>query len=211
MEPRIETFPATKLIGKRLKMSFADNKTRALAHDLLAKIALVRHDADAAREQAALAHKADPKLALPAFVEGRLLYDQGSFADALPFFEQAIKEQKAAAAAPMPELHYYAGDTYGRLERYPEAEAQFAAELAAFPQNIRARAGLAMLYQATERTDAAAAAIADMLRITPTPESYALASRLWTMFGNRRQAEAVRADARRTFGDSARRSGSAAR
>jgi AraC family transcriptional regulator len=30
MEPRIETFPATKLVGKRKKISFADNKTSAL-------------------------------------------------------------------------------------------------------------------------------------------------------------------------------------
>ena len=36
-----------------------------------------------------------------------------------------------------------------------------------------------------------------MLRITPTPDSYALAARLYTMFGNRKQAEAVRAEARR--------------
>lgn len=189
----------------------ADGKTRAMAHDLLAKIALVRHDNDAAREEAALAQKADPKLPLTAFVEGRILYDQGKFAEALPFFEQALKAQKTAAAPPMAELHYYAGDTYGRLERYPEAEAQFAAELAAFPQNIRARAGLAMLYQATERFDTAATAIADMLRTTPTPESYALAARLWTMFGNRRQAEAVRADARRAFGDPGRHSGTGVR
>ena len=37
----------------------------------------------------------------------------------------------------------------------------------------------------------------DMLRITPTPESYALAARLHGMFGNRKQAEALRAEARR--------------
>jgi hypothetical protein len=36
-----------------------------------------------------------------------------------------------------------------------------------------------------------------MIRITPTPDSYALAARLYTMFGDRQQAEAVRADARR--------------
>ena len=188
-----------------------DRRTQAAAHELLAKIALARHDADAARAEATRAHQADPKLPLPAFVDARLLYDQGKFADALPFFEQALKEQRAAAGPPMSELHYYAGDTYGRLERYKEAEAEFAAELAAFPQNIRARAGLAMLYQATDRAAAASEAIADMLRTTPTPESYALASRLWTMFGDRRQADAVRADARRAFGGAARRSGAAGR
>ncbi|HEV8348519.1 MAG TPA: hypothetical protein VGQ16_18210, partial [Vicinamibacterales bacterium] len=47
-------------------------------------------------------------------------------------------------------------------------------------------------------------AIGDMLRVTPTPESYALAARLWTMFGNRQQADAVRAEARRAFADAPR-------
>ena len=97
----------------------------------------------------------------------------------------------------MTDLHFYTADTLGRLERYPEAEAEFLEELKYFPQNTRARAGLAMLYQANGRPEAAAKMIADMIRITPTPDSYALAARLYTMFGDRQQAEAVRADARR--------------
>jgi hypothetical protein len=43
-----------------------------------------------------------------------------------------------------------------------------------------------------------------MLRMTPTPDAYALASRLWTMFGNPQQANAVRAEARRAFAEPAR-------
>jgi hypothetical protein len=53
-----------------------------------------------------------------------------------------------------------------------------------------------MVYQATEQSDAAARIVAEMTRITPTPESYALAAKLYTMFGDRKQAEAVRALAR---------------
>jgi len=179
-------------------------RSRAAAHELLARIALARHDADAARTEADLARQADPKLPLPAYVNGRLLYDQGKFADALPLFEQAVAEQQKPGASRVSELHYYTGDTLGRLERYPDAETEFLAELRDFPQNIRARAGLAMLYQATGRPDEAASAIGDMTRVTPTPESYALASRLWTMFGNRQQADAVRAEARRAFAESPR-------
>jgi tetratricopeptide (TPR) repeat protein len=137
-------------------------------------------------------------------VDGRLLYDQGKFADALPFFEQAVAGAQKPGASRIGELHYYYGDTLGRLERYPEAEKAFVAELRDFPQNTRARAGLAMLYQATGRPDEAANAIGDMTRVTPTPESYALAARLWTMFGNRQQADAVRAEARRTFAEAQR-------
>jgi len=37
-----------------------------------------------------------------------------------------------------------------------------------------------------------------MLRISPTPEAYSLAARLWTTFGNPSQAAAVRAEAARS-------------
>jgi tetratricopeptide (TPR) repeat protein len=175
----------------------ADRRSRASAHEMLARIALVRHDAEAAREEATLAREADPTMPLPLYVEGRLLYDQGKYADALPLFIQAGAELKKPGAPQVAELHFYTADTLGRLERYPEAEAEFIAELKYFPHNTRARGGLAMLYQASGNPDAASKVLTDMLRATPTPESYALAARLYTMFGNHERAELVRAEARR--------------
>ena len=178
-----------------------DKRSRASAHEMLAKIALARHDTDAAREEATLAREADPTLPLPLYIEGRLLYDQGKYAEALPLFNQAIAELKKSGTLQITELHFYTGDTLGRLERYPEAEAEFALELKSFPHNTRARGGLAMLYQASGNPDAAAKTVADMLRVTPTPESYALAARLYTMFGDRARADEVRTEARRAFAD----------
>ncbi|MBZ5558865.1 MAG: sulfatase-like hydrolase/transferase [Acidobacteriia bacterium] len=185
-----------------------DVRSRVAAHELLARLALARHDADDARQEAQLAHEADPKLPIVPYIDARLLYDQGKFGDALPLFERALADQQSGGS-PLAELHYYAADTFGRLERYPDAEAQFTAELRDFPQNSRARGGLAMLYQANGQTDAANRAITDMIRVAPTPESYALAARLWTMFGDRQQADAIRADARRAFADTPRRAANA--
>jgi len=51
------------------------------------------------------------------------------------------------------------------------------------------------------RGDEAREGIAEMLRLVPTPDSYATAARIWTMFGNRQEAESVRAEARRAFGE----------
>ena len=175
-------------------------RLRASAHEVLANIALLRHDADAARDQAELAHQADRAVPMPAYIDGRLLYDQGKYADALPSFEQATAALRQSKDVHIPDLHFYTADTLGRLERYPEAEVQFLEELRYFPQNTRARAGLAMLYHTTGRADAATRAVADLMRITPTPDAYALAARLLTLFGSRQQAEAVRAEARHTFG-----------
>ena len=178
-----------------------DVRQQAAAHELLARIALQRKDADAARKEAALAHAADPSVPMGPYVDGRLLYDQGKYDEALPFFAQAEAALKKNGGLQIPDLHYYAGDSLGRLERYPEAEREFLDEIRYFPQNTRARAGLAMLYAATDRGDAAAKVIGDMMRLSPTPESYALAARLWTMFGNPKQADAIRAEARRTFAE----------
>jgi len=178
----------------------SDGKLRAAAHEVLANIALLRHEADVAREEADLAHQADPTLPMPAYIDARLLYDQGRYAEALPLLEQANAELRQSKGRQIPELHFYAGDTLVRLERFPEAEAQFVEELRYFPQNTRALAGLATLYHTTGRADDATRVIADLMRIAPTPEAYALAARLLTTFGNRQQADAVRAEARRVFG-----------
>jgi tetratricopeptide (TPR) repeat protein len=177
----------------------ANGRARAAAHEMLARIALTRHDPAEAREEARLAHEADPTLPLPLVIEARLLYEEARYEEALPLFEQAIGELKKPGALQMIELHFYAADTLARLERSDEAEAEFFEELKYFPQNTRARAGLAMLYQAGDRFDEAEAVLSDMIRITPTPESYALAARLYSMFGNRKQAEAIRAESRRAF------------
>lgn len=183
-----------------------DLRSHASAHELLARIALARREADPAREEAALAHKADPRIPVPAFIDARLLYDQGRFHDALPLFEQALEQQKKAGGAAVADLHYYAADTYSRLERYSDADTQYTAELRDFPYHLRARVGLATLYHAMARDDDAAGVIGDMTDIMPTPESYALAARLWALVGNRLQAEAVRAEMRDRFADAPRRS-----
>jgi len=182
-------------------LSEGDASSSAAAHELLARVALARHDADTARVEAGLARDADPALPLPAYIEGRLLHEQGRYEEALPLLLDAAAEQQKKRGRPLSDLHYYAGDALARLERYDEAEAQLRIEIVSFPQSTRARAALAMLLRTTRRSDEARDAIADMLRVVPTPESYAAAARVWTMFGNRQEADAVRAEARRTFGE----------
>ena len=175
-------------------------RERVSAYVQLVRIALARHDPEEARRTGEIARRADPEVPLLAYVEGRVLDDQAKYAEAADRFQRALAElAKSQAPQQILELHFYAADSFARLERCPEAEHEFMEELGYFPQNTRARAGLAMLYQACRRPDAAARTVADLTRITPTPESYALAARLWTMFGNKPQADAVLAQARRTF------------
>ncbi|HWW83236.1 MAG TPA: hypothetical protein VNZ26_06515, partial [Vicinamibacterales bacterium] len=106
----------------------------------------------------------------------------------------------------IPELHFYTGDSLVRLERFSEAESEFLEELRFVPESTRTRAALASLYHLTGRTDEASNAIDDLIQITPTPETYSVTARLLTIFGERQHAEAVRAEARRTFGEASRES-----
>jgi tetratricopeptide (TPR) repeat protein len=99
----------------------------------------------------------------------------------------------ASRTEQLPDLNYLAGDSLARLERYPEAEQLFQAELATFPSHVRARGGLAMLYKATGRDLEAERAIEEMVRIAPTPEGLDTAAQLWTMFGRPERAALLRA------------------
>lgn len=182
------------------KVAAGNAQARSAAYQMLARIALAQKDYEGAEQAAERADEADPSMPMLAYVRGRAEYDQGRYGDAMPHFEQAIAELRSPGARPVAELYYYAGDTLGRLERYNDAEVAFNEELKHYPQNARARGGLAMLYQVTNRHELADKAIREMLRLSPTPESFALASRLYTMFGERSEAEAVRADAKRAFG-----------
>jgi choline-sulfatase len=161
------------------------------AHELLAKIALARHDKETALREAKLAQAADPTLPMPLYVEGLLLYNAGQYAAALDPLMRA-RQQLEGRTLQMNDLNYYIGDALARLERYPEAERYFLDEIRVFPHNTRARAGLAMLYRATGRDADAERVIDEILRISPTPEGRSLAVRLWTMFGEPEKARQVK-------------------
>jgi arylsulfatase A-like enzyme/tetratricopeptide (TPR) repeat protein len=169
---------------------------RAQAHEILARIAVAGRDAAAAREHAELAREADPTLPMPAYVDGRFLYDAGQFDEAVPVFQSALADLEDSGTRVL-DLQYYLGDSLARLERSAEAEYHLLEELRAFPHNVRARGALASLYHQTGRPDEAADALTAMIRVSPTPEGFALAARLWTAFGEPSHAAAVRAEAAR--------------
>ena len=163
----------------------------AIAHETLARIAVHQQDASTARQHARLAQDADPTLPMVPFIEGMILHSQGQFAEAARHLLDA-RRAMASRTEQLPDLNYLAGDALARLERYPEAEEMFRAELQVFPTHIRARAGLAMLFQATGRRAEAARMVTDIVTLTPTPEGLETAAQLWTMFGRPERAAAVR-------------------
>ncbi len=162
-------------------------------------MALARHDADTARSEALAARMAEAGSVVPLFVNAKLLVEEGNDAEALTVLEKATAGLEKPNAAPLPQVRSLTGDVLVRLDRAAEAETFFLDELRDFPHNLNARVSLATLYQKTGQTDEAAKAAADLVRITPSPEAYTMAAKLWTSFGDRKQAAAMRADARNRF------------
>ena len=174
---------------------------------MLAKIALAKHDTDAAREEAALARAEDPTLPLPIYIDARLLYDQGKYADALPGFLEAIAELKKSGTLQINELHFYTGGHAGAARTRTRRRKRSSSRSSSTSRRTSApAAGWRCSTRRAASREAATRVLDDMLRITPTPDSYALAARLYTMFGNRKQAEAVKLEARRAFANTPRSS-----
>ena len=165
---------------------------RAKAHQALAAIALARKDAAGARAEASAAHAIDPTLPLPDYIEGLIRYNANEFDAAVPFFESALRES-ASNTVQIPELRYYLGDSLARLERYGEAEPVLTDEVRLFPYDLRARAALAMLYRATGRVGLSNRMVESIVRVSPTADGFALAAKLWTMFGEPARAKAAQA------------------
>jgi len=173
----------------------AEGRWKAAAHRVLMRVALERKDVALARAEAARANEADPSMPMPDFVEGRVRYDAGQFQEALPFLEKAV-QAAAARTFPVPDLHYYLGDTLARLERYEPAERELSLEIRLFPSSLRARAARAMLYRAQGRIAQSDQEIEDLVRTSPGREGYTLAAQLFTMFGEPAKAQAAERRAR---------------
>jgi tetratricopeptide (TPR) repeat protein len=181
------------------KAPASDVRAKTSACEVLVKVALARQDDEAARRYAKLAAAGDPSFPLDSYVEALLLHRQKQYERALPLFIETARRLRGHAFA-IPELHYHIGDTLANLGREEEAAAAFAEEIRLFPLEIGARRNLAMLYRAVGRFKEAEQAIDGLLRASPTREGYAAAAQIWTIFGEKARADAVRAEARKRFG-----------
>ena len=179
-----------------------DRRMTTTAYEVLVRIALARHDAAAARREAADAAKADPTFPLSTYVEAMIHYQQAQYREALPLFQETIKQLQAHTVT-IQNLYYDTGDTLAHLGEAGQAEEAFRQEIGLSPANVRAHAGLAILYRSVGRAADADAAIADLLRTVPTSQGYAMAIRLRTIFGETARAAALRQEAVRRFGEPA--------
>lgn len=209
-QPSVLLDAATVLLRQR---RFDEAKAHAMAavsgepitaHQMLAKIELAEGHNDAALKEAAAGEAADPTLPLTDFIHGVILHtaaqkDPSKYAEALPYFERASAKIKTRVVQ-LNDLNYYLGDCLAQVGRLEEAERAFQDEIRLFPNLVRARTGLAMLYEAAGNTQGTQRVVADMLNASPTPSTYASAADLWRVLGHPDRAAAVSAAARARFG-----------
>ena len=165
------------------------------AHQALALIEVARkHEAEALRE-ADLAAKAEPGLPMPAFIRGTIAYNNGQYDRALASLLEA-RQGYAQRSTQARDLHFMIGDSLARLERYQEAEPYLKEEIRLYPSHVRARAGLAMLYQAMGKTAEAESTLDNLVRDVPSRDASDTAARVWRLFGRPDKAVAVGATSR---------------
>ncbi len=193
-----------KLDAARSQAERSERLAPAPAREMLTRIALQRNDVDEANRQASLAREAGSTVPMSDLVAGVQLYRAGKY-------EEAVERlRNVARQAPknwngLADVQRYLADSFGRLEQYPEAEAAWNEVLRLMPGSIDARVSLATMYRAQHRTDAAAQAIEDLVRQSPTLEGYGAAARLWMMFGNKDRYDELRRESKARFGREAPR------
>jgi arylsulfatase A-like enzyme/predicted Zn-dependent protease len=188
-----------RLDEARAHAELAVKHAPAQAHQAIALIEVSRKRDGEAMRQAELAAKAEPGLPMPLFIRGTIEYNSQRYGEALKYLLEArtAYSQRSAQAR---DLHFMIGDSLARLERYQEAEPFLVAETRLYPQHVRARASLALLYQSMGRPAEAERVLTDLTRDVPTREAYDTVARLWRMFGRPDRAAAADAAASSRFG-----------
>ena len=170
----------------------------ALAHEAAARVALAAGDEAAALRHAEAAQAAAPVRPVRAYVDGLLLAMRGDDVAAAAVLQEGAAVMRQHDVD-LEGLHLSLAEVLLRLERYPDAEAEFQAELESYPRSVAARIGLASAQHAAGKTAEAVATVDALIAIMPAPDAYAAAIRLLTAFGEPSRAAALRSDARERF------------
>src|SRR6185295_8826607 len=165
----------------------------ALAHDLLARVALAGGDLAAAAREARAALAAGGERVPPLVTLAGVQTKAGELDEALRTLRQAEEEvRRQGGDQRVTGLQQARGDLLARLGRGAEAEAAFLGEIRDSPASLRAYSGLAMLYAAQGRADEAVSALQRMVEANGgSPAAYAEAVRTLRALGDRQDAAAL--------------------
>jgi tetratricopeptide (TPR) repeat protein len=93
---------------------------------------------------------------------GQLWIEIGDYARSVDALHSALQAEPL-----LPKAHYFAGQAYTRWEHWPEAAAEFQAELAVVPDDPNAKYGLGFVLLQQSKTDEAAKIFAEVIEAHP--------------------------------------------
>jgi tetratricopeptide (TPR) repeat protein len=139
------------------------------AHLLLGEIALVRHDPGAAAREASAAEGSAPQKAHALFLRARVAAAQHDYPQVLELLDDVRRAAKAQGGSLPRRFHVVAADALARMNRFPEAEAEFERAITADPRDAKTYADLSLLQLIGGRRDAAHATLARLAATHPKP------------------------------------------
>lgn len=161
----------------------------AVAHNLLAQIALNEKDLATAEKEARAALEARGSRLGPVVTLASILQVQGKLEEGLRLTDQATGEM--GVGQKFPGLFLVRGDLLARLGRAGEAEEAFLREIRDFPGDTAGYTRLAVLYAAAGRPQDAVAAIRNMIENQRSPAAYAAAVKTLRILGDPQGAAAL--------------------
>ena len=168
------------------------HEIRARAY--LSKNDLVRAEAEARRSIETKKTRKRSYLVI-ADVEAR----RGYLEKALEITEQVRALVGQQGLGDLAGFHLLRGNVLARMNRLPEAEAEFAEEVRNFPWYVDAWQALAMARASQNRVPEAKKTIDEMVRTNGSPQAYALAVRTLTILGDTPRASAYRSEGARKY------------
>jgi tetratricopeptide (TPR) repeat protein len=168
------------------------------AHQLAARTALAHGDSALALTHADAAQAASPVVPMRAYVEGRLLVDEGRYEEAVRLLQEAAAMLQQHDTA-LEGVYTTLASALVAVHRPGDAEAACLEELRTFPRSLAAYVALAGIARAAHDDEKVESTVESMLTAVPTPAGYAAAIRVWIDAGAPARAEALRSDARARF------------
>lgn len=161
----------------------------AVAHNILAQVALQTKDLATAEKEARAALEARGSRIGPVVTLASILQVQGKTDEGLRLTGEAIAEMSPGQK--FPGLYLVRGDLLARLGRAGEAEAAFKREIADFPADTAAYTRLAVLYASAGQPQAAVGALRTLVESQRSPAAFAAAVKTLRILGDPQGAAAL--------------------
>jgi tetratricopeptide (TPR) repeat protein len=161
----------------------------AVAHNLLAQIALQQKDLATAEKEARAALEARGSRLGPMVTLASVLQAQGREEEGLRLADEAIREM--GPGQKYTGLFLVQGDLLARLGRAAEAEQAFLHEIRDFPSDTPAYTRLAALYASAGRPQDAVNALRTMVETQRSPAAYIAAVKTLRILGDPQGADAL--------------------